>query len=145
MRSWFWEPDDVSEHPVVRSAMESACKLGHNYLGTEHLLLGVMANSGGMREILDVYGLDYAKVFSAICEIVGESESEPLLKWAPMTPRARKVCKGAGKNAKRNARSEIRVEDFFGAIVAEEDGVPHYLLNHRFDIDMDELRRRVAG
>jgi len=145
MSSWLSDPNGLPDHPVVRSAAEDACKLCHHYIGTEHLLLGVLANAGEIREVTEKHGLYYAKVFNAVREMIGEGDSEPVSQSPPKTPRARKVCKAARKFARRNSRSEVRVDDLFRAILAEEDGVPQYLFTNRFEIDLDELRSSLES
>ena len=109
----------MSDHPVILAAVRDACRLGG---------------------VVEEYGLEYANAFEAVRQMIGEGDSELFLKWRPKTPRARSVCKAARKIAREGSRSEVRVDDLFRAILAEEDGVPRYLLSKRFGIEIDAFR-----
>src|SRR5581483_3306384 len=75
---------------VVSVAQEEARGLGHNYIGTEHLLLGLLRGEGVANRVLHDFGFEVDAVRAQVEEIAGRGD-EPLRDQIPFTPRAKKV------------------------------------------------------
>lgn len=76
---------------ALQNAQNIACALGHTYIGSEHLLLGILKESESVgSRILLSRGITYDKVRSRLCELVGTG-SKTLLSAADMTSRTRRI------------------------------------------------------
>lgn len=81
---------------VVVGAQREAAALQHNYIGTEHILLGLLRVEGGAAfELLALFEVPVAAVQARVEEIVGRGDAVVPAKQLPFTPRAKKVL-GAG-------------------------------------------------
>jgi ATP-dependent Clp protease ATP-binding subunit ClpC len=77
---------------VILIAQEEAKRLNHDYVGTEHLLLGLIALGEGVAaQVLANLGVDLRRVRSEVEKIVGTGDNVMLLGEIPFTPRAKKV------------------------------------------------------
>src|SRR5438093_13767244 len=86
---------------VLSLAQEEAQRFNHNYIGTEHLLLGLVRESDGVAaKVLSNLGVELAKVRSAVEFIIGRGERAPAGEIG-LTPRAKKVIELAVDEARR--------------------------------------------
>ncbi|MBO0810205.1 MAG: NDP-hexose 4-ketoreductase, partial [Actinobacteria bacterium] len=113
---------------VVVLAQEEARLLDHNYIGTEHLLLGLIHEGEGvaaraLRE-LDI-GLDTVR--SQVLEIIGRGQQPPQ-GHIPFTPRAKKVLELSLREAKNLAHNYIGTEHILLGLIREGDGVAAQVL-----------------
>jgi ATP-dependent Clp protease ATP-binding subunit ClpC len=114
---------------VVVLAQEEARRLKHNYVGTEHLLLGLLREGqGSARTILRQMGLSAQSVRSSVKRIIGEG-TEPAAGAARFTPRAKKVL----ELSVRAEGDEGRVQShrILLALLEEGEGVAAEILNER--------------
>ena len=85
---------------VFVAAQDEARALGHSYVGTEHLLLGVMKSANGEAyNVLREHGLDYASLKQEIIAVVGAGIPRENVSSPQMTPRARKIIELAYEEA----------------------------------------------
>jgi len=128
---------------VVVLAQEEARTLGHNYIGTEHLLLGLAAEGNGVgATVLAEAGLSLeilrADVVRIIGDVAGEAEGR-----IPFTPRAKKVLEYSLREALKLSHNYIGTEHLLLAIVAEGEGVAaQILVSH--GLGAEETRARVV-
>ncbi|HLI09490.1 MAG TPA: Clp protease N-terminal domain-containing protein [Ktedonobacteraceae bacterium] len=114
---------------VLAQAEEEARQLNHNYIGTEHLLLGLL-NEGDNQaaKVLNDLGIDLASVRAAVEGIVGRGE-EPVVGEMSLTPRTLKVIGIAGSEAhKLNAGSKVAPEHLLLGLVLEGQGMAARIL-----------------
>jgi ATP-dependent Clp protease ATP-binding subunit ClpA len=108
---------------VVVSAQEEARMLGHGYIGTEHILLGLLAEGEGLAAralaALEI-SLDAAR--EQVAEIIGEGTGAPT-GHIPFTPRAKKVLELSLREAQRLGDSYIDTEHILLGLVREGEGV----------------------
>jgi ATP-dependent Clp protease ATP-binding subunit ClpC len=129
---------------VVVFAQEEARDLKHNYIGTEHLLLGVLRVEDGLgARVLADLGVRLDEVRGQVTRIVGPGDEEPSGQ-IPFTPRAKKVLELALREARRLGSSHIGTEHILLGIVREGDGVAARILLH-FEADAEKIRRQYAA
>ena len=113
----------VRSRRVLRFSWEEAQRFQHSYIGTEHLLLGlVRENRGTAAVVLRNLGVDLNKVRSAVQFIIGRGDhivSGPLA----LTPRAKKVLELAADEARRLNHDYIGTEHLLLGLAREEDGI----------------------
>lgn len=108
---------------VLRLAQIEAQGLGHNYLGTEHLLLGLLAEREGLAaRILTELGVEQDKLRSAVETIVGRGTGQVHGEMG-LTPRAKKVIELAVDEAQRLRHDYVGTEHLLLGIMREGEGV----------------------
>ena len=129
---------------VLRLAQDSAKAMKHNYLGTEHLLLGLLGEEEGLASVVLLnLGATYEEVEKIISKIVGQSD-KPVVLAPPLTPRTKKVIELALREALSLGHNYIGTEHLLLAMVREGDGVGMRVLSE-FDIDADKVRNEVIS
>lgn len=118
---------------VVVQAQEEARSLQHNYIGTEHLLLGLLGVPDGIgARALRQLGLGRDTVVADVEKIVGRGKDNPS-GHIPFTPRAKKVLELALREALQLSHSYIGTEHILLALIREGDGVAAQILADRLD------------
>jgi predicted DNA-binding transcriptional regulator AlpA len=113
---------DRARSAVVK-AQEEARLLNHNYIGTEHLLLGLIAIEEGLAyQVLAVQGVTLPAVRSQIDDMIGRGTSTPEGR-IPFTPRGKKVLELALREALQLGHNYIGTEHVLLALIRETDGV----------------------
>ena len=109
---------------VLSLAQEEAQRFNHNYIGTEHILLGLVKESdGAAARILISLSLELNKVRSAVEFIIGRGERRPSPGEIGLTPRAKKVIELAVDEARRLNQQFIGTEHLLIGIMREGEGV----------------------
>lgn len=125
---------------VVRS-QEEARTLKHNYIGTEHLLLGVLYTDGFAGSILRQSGLVLDDIRERIVSITGTGNSQTS-GHVPFTPRAKKVLEFALREALALGENDIDVEHILLGILREGEGVGFAILS-TFNVSLESVRAAV--
>ncbi|HLV34555.1 MAG TPA: Clp protease N-terminal domain-containing protein, partial [Spirillospora sp.] len=122
---------------LLRGAAEEAHKIGHNYLGVEHLFMAATRNDDGpICRLLARAGLDPHDVRRAIRREVGVGE-DPLREVLPLTPRAAMILSLAIFLAERDEEEDINENHFMMALLQEGESVPvRVLMDMGFDINL---------
>ena len=108
---------------AISIANEIAAELGHNYIGTEHLLYGLVEEGTGIAsKVLQNQGLSSEHILDEIDELIGKSE-ESLDKPAGFTPRTKRVIENAFLEAKKMGNEYIGTEHLLIGIMIEGDSV----------------------
>jgi ribosomal protein S18 acetylase RimI-like enzyme len=116
---------------VVVLAQEEARILGHNYIGTEHLLLGLIAEGEGVAaRALGRLHVSLSAVRAEVQEIVGQGDTTPTA-HIPFTPRAKKVLELALRESHGLGHNYIGTEHILLGLVREGDGVAAQVLRSR--------------
>ncbi|MHB0979154.1 MAG: ATP-dependent Clp protease ATP-binding subunit [Thermoleophilia bacterium] len=127
---------------VVVLAQEEARDLKHNYIGTEHLLLGLLREGDGVAaRVLGTLDVSLEDVRGEIMRIVGEGEHETQGQ-IPFTPRAKKVLELALREALSLGHNYIGTEHILLGLVRESEGVAARIMND-LDADADRIRQEV--
>jgi ATP-dependent Clp protease ATP-binding subunit ClpC len=108
---------------VLSLAQEEAQRFNHNYIGTEHILLGLVRETEGVAaRVLSSLGVDLTKVRSAVEFIIGRGE-KPAQGEIGLTPRAKKVVELAVDEARRMNHTYIGTEHLLIGLLREGEGV----------------------
>jgi len=127
---------------IVVLAQEEARMLQHNYIGTEHLLLGLIHEGEGVAaEALESLGIGLEAVRQQVEEIIGRGQQAPS-GHIPFTPRAKKVLELALREAIQLGHNYIGTEHILLGLIREGDGVAAQVLV-RLGADLDRTRQRV--
>jgi len=127
---------------VVVLAQEEARTLKHNYIGTEHILLGLLREEEGLAaRVLESLDITVERVRGQVVRIVGSGE-EVTSGQIPFTPRAKKVLELALREALSLGHNYIGTEHILLALVRENEGVAARILLD-FDADSEKIRNEV--
>src|SRR5579875_1492526 len=108
---------------VLELALEEARSFNHNYIGTEHLLLGLLRDGDGVAaRVLDELGVGLDGVRAAVERKIGRGE-EPITGDLPYTPRVRKVLALAVDEAERMGHLFVRTEHILLGLVRDGGGI----------------------
>lgn len=109
---------------VLDHAQEEARRLNHHYLGTEHILLGLVRERDGVAaKVLAELGVDLARVRKDVEFIIGKGGPEPYTGDVGLTPRAKMVLLLANGEATRLSHNYVGTEHLLLALLQEGDGV----------------------
>jgi len=107
----------------LRFAQEEAQLFQHNYIGTEHLLLGLLRETGGgAAKVLNHLGIEIEKAREAVEHIIGRGD-RIILGEIGLTPRAKKVIELSVDEARRLNQQNIVTEHLLLGIVRQGDGI----------------------
>src|SRR4051812_12751148 len=127
---------------VVVLAQEEARILKHNYIGTEHILLGLLREEEGLAaRVLESLDITVERVRAQVVRIVGSGE-EVTSGQIPFTPRAKKVLELAFREALSLGHNYIGTEHILLGLVRENEGVAARILLD-FDADSEKIRNEV--
>jgi ATP-dependent Clp protease ATP-binding subunit ClpA len=127
---------------VVVLAQEEARMLNHNYIGTEHILLGLSREGEGLAaEALESLGISLDAVRQQVEEIIGQGQQVPS-GHIPFTPRAKKVLELSLREALQLGHNYIGTEHILLGLIREGDGVAAQVLV-RLGADLNRVRHQV--
>ncbi|MEA1963859.1 MAG: ATP-dependent Clp protease ATP-binding subunit, partial [Candidatus Aerophobetes bacterium] len=128
---------------VVLLAREEAKRLGHDYLGTEHILLGLIREGEGVGAVaLQNLGIDLAQVRTEVEKAVGRGGGILFLGQIPFTPRAKKVLELAVAEAKEMGHNYVGTEHILLGLIREGEGVASQILTN-LGADLHKVREEV--
>jgi ATP-dependent Clp protease ATP-binding subunit ClpA len=127
---------------VVVLAQEEARMLGHGYIGTEHILLGLLAEGEGpAAQALAALEISLDAARELVAEIIGEGTGQPALHM-PFTPRTKKVLELSLREAQRLGDSYIGTEHILLGLAREGEGVGAQVLD-RLGASTDRVLAQV--
>jgi hypothetical protein len=144
----FFERFSDEARRVVVLAQEEARSLGHNYVGTEHLLLGLLKlEEGAAADVLRMLGVSHAAARAQLVEIVGEGDEAPTGRL-PFTPRSKKALELALREKTARGARCIEPEHVLLVLAREPETVSAQILT-RLAVTEETLRaaveKRLAG
>ncbi|MFQ6065720.1 MAG: ATP-dependent Clp protease ATP-binding subunit [bacterium] len=130
---------------VILLAREEAKRLDHDYLGTEHILLGLIREGEGVgATALQNLGLDLARVRRGVEKAVGRGGGTLFLGQIPFTPRAKKVLELAVTEARNLGHNYIGTEHLLLGLIREGEGVAAQILTN-LGADLEKVREEVVN
>ncbi|HEY3266014.1 MAG TPA: ATP-dependent Clp protease ATP-binding subunit [Armatimonadota bacterium] len=139
-----WQRFTERTRRVIFFAQEEAARLGENYVGTEHLLLGlVRENDSVAARILERLGVNLGRVRQEIERQVARGDGR-LGQEMQLTPRAKRVIDLAYEEARQLNNNYIGTEHLLLGLVRESDGIAGRVLA-RLGVDLDRTRREVMA
>ncbi len=128
---------------VLALARKEADRFNHNYVGTEHLLLGLIKLGQGVAvNVLQKMGLDLETVRMEVEKQVGSGPETQMVGNIPYTPRVKKVLALAGKEAKSLNHSYVGTEHILLGLLREGEGVAARVLKN-LEIDIERARNEI--
>jgi ATP-dependent Clp protease ATP-binding subunit ClpC len=132
-------------HVVELAQNEEPRQFNHNYAGTEHLLLGLLDEGGGIAaKVLRDFGVEITTVQRAVEAIIGHGD-EPSRGRMEFSPRARKVLGLAADEARKLDHNVIGTGHLLLGLVRDEEGIGALILKHPkgANVNLEELRTAV--
>src|SRR5437660_807490 len=128
---------------VLALARKEADRFNHNYVGTEHLLLGLIKLGQGVAvNVLQKMGLDLETVRMEVEKQVGSGPETKMVGNIPYTPRVKKVLALAGKEAKALNQSYVGTEHILLGLLREGEGVAARVLKS-LEVDIERTRNEI--
>jgi len=128
---------------VIRLSREEALRLGHDYIGTEHLLLGIIREGQGVAvRILRNLDVDLVKLKKAIEDTVRSSGGTLTIGNIPLTKQAEKVLKITQIESKIYKSDVIGTEHILLSLLRDEDNIATQIL-HQFNVTYDNARSEL--
>src|SRR5262247_1797195 len=128
---------------VLALARKEADRFNHNYVGTEHLLLGLIKLGQGVAvNVLQKMGLDLETVRMEVEKQVGSGPETKMVGSIPYTPRVKKVLALAGKEAKALNHSYVGTEHILLGLLREGEGVAARVLKS-LELDIERTRNEI--
>ena len=129
---------------VLSLAQEEATQFNHNYIGTEHILLGLIRESEGVAaKVLTNLKADTQKIRSAVEFIIGKGD-KPTSGEIGLTPRAKKVIELAVDEARKQGHHYIGTEHLLIGLMREGDGIGSNVLES-LDLSLDNIREETQN
>lgn len=130
---------------IILIAQEEAKRLNHDYVGTEHILLGLSAIEGTVsNKILSNLGVTFRKVRQEIEKMVGVGDTIMLLGEIPFTPRAKKVLEFSVEESQMLGTEHIGTEHILLGLIREEEGMACKILEN-LGLNLDLVRDTVLS
>ncbi len=130
---------------VLTLSRKEAQRFKHNYVGTEHLLLGLIKLGQGVAvNVLERMGLELETVRVEVENQVGSGPEQPLTDSIPYTPRVKKVLALANKEAKQLNHSYVGTEHLLLGLLREGEGVAARVLQS-LDVDIQRTRQEILA
>ena len=122
---------------IMKYAKEEAIRLGHSYVGSEHLLLGLLREDSGLgSKIFDIYDCDIEDIRAMVEDMIKTSGGTMTLGHLPLTRRAERILRNAFNEASTMGATIADDEHLLLAILKETEGIAYEVLNsHNLDYD----------
>ena len=131
---------------ALLTAQREAAQLGRTYVGTEHLLLGVLSDPGAASVVLKGITLDAAR--QEIIQILGRGDDDSPVRTMVYTPRTKKVLEQSVREARELKQNYVGTEHILLALMREREGVAaHVMIKMGMDLGKarEELLRALSG
>lgn len=126
---------------VLALSQEEAVRLGHNNIGTEHILLGLVREGNGIAaKALESLGLEVAKIQEEVEKLIGAGKQP--MQTIHYTPRAKKVVELSQDEARKLGHSYVGTEHILLGLIREGEGVAARVLNN-LGVSLNKARQQV--
>jgi len=124
---------------IIKQSKEEAIRLGHSYVGSEHLLLGMLKEDPGLaKKVLDVYDIDSDEMVAMIEDMIKSSGGTMTLGHLPLTRRAERILRNAFSEASSRGETMADDEHLLLALLRESEGIASDILKS-FSLDYDTV------
>ncbi|MFH1387447.1 MAG: AAA family ATPase [bacterium] len=138
----FYDYFSDSANRVLQLATEEANRLGHDYVRTEHLLLGLIKSEGVASKVLQKLGVDIVNLFSDVESLIGHGEGSP--QKMTLSPRAKKALELAYQAARELGFNYVGEEHILLGIIREGESLAAQSL-HKRKINFDKVAREIIA
>ena len=140
-----WDKFTNRAKQVKKLAEKEAQRLNHNYVGTEHILLGLIRLGQGVAvDVLKKLNLDFDTIRMEIEKIVGTGSEKPTTTPPVTTPRATRVFELAAEEAARMKHNYVGTEHLLLGLLMEQDGVAARVMRN-LDVDLEQTRQEIVN
>src|SRR3989449_1796786 len=130
---------------VLALAQDEAIRFNHNYIGTEHLLLGLVREGEGVAaRALDSLGVELSKVRTAVEFTIGRGDSTTSPSEITLSPRTKKVIELATDEARKLGHSHVGTEHLLLGLVREGEGIASGVLES-LGVSLEKVRHQVIA
>jgi ATP-dependent Clp protease ATP-binding subunit ClpC len=130
---------------AIEYARDEAARLKHDYIGTEHLLLGVLRlGEGRAVDILNNLGIDLNELRQSVEDVVQPSGGTMAMGQLPLTARAKKLLEVSAQEARALRSKDIDTEHLLLAMLRDEEGVAAQVLS-MYDVDYKEVYEELKN
>ncbi|HHI03831.1 MAG TPA: ATP-dependent Clp protease ATP-binding subunit, partial [candidate division Zixibacteria bacterium] len=130
---------------AIEYARDEAARLRHDYIGTEHLLLGLIKlGEGRAAEIVGNLGIELGDLKMSVEEVVQPSGGTMTMGQLPLTARAKKTLEVSGQEARALKSKDIDTEHILLALLKDEEGVAAQVLS-MYEIDYKEVYEELKN
>ena len=124
---------------IIKQSKEEAIRLGHSYVGSEHLLLGLLKEESGLaKKVLDVYDIDPSEMVAMIEDMIKTSGGTMTLGHLPLTRRAERILRNAFSEASSRGETIADDEHLILAMLRETEGIAYEILKS-FSLDYETV------
>jgi len=124
---------------IIKLSKEEAIRLGHSYVGSEHLLLGLLKEDKGLsKKVLDVYDIDSNEMIAMLEDMIKTSGGTMTLGHLPLTRRAERILRNAFSEASSRGETIADDEHLLLAMLRESEGIAYEILKS-FSLDYDTV------
>ena len=129
---------------IMKFAKEEAIRLGHSYVGSEHLLLGILREEKGISiKILDIFDCDIISMCAMVEDMIKASGGTMTLGHLPLTRRAERILRNAYNEATGLGVSVADDEHLLLAILRESEGIAFEVMN-AYNLDYESIKEEVS-
>ncbi len=118
-----------SAREAIRLATETAYDMAHNYIGTEHLLIGLTKANGVAGRVLDEHEVDEEKLVEMVKQLIAPEGGISIMEKDNFTPRVRRILDASAKESMRLKSEQIGTEHILMALIKDSDCIAVRLLN----------------
>jgi ATP-dependent Clp protease ATP-binding subunit ClpA len=130
---------------VLALAQDEAIRFNHNYIGTEHLLLGLIREGEGVASrALDSLGVELSKARTSVEFIIGRGDSTTSPSEITLSPRTKKIIELAIDEARKLGHSHVGTEHLLLGLVREGEGIAARVLNS-LGVTLEKVRHQVIA
>ena len=130
---------------IIKQSKEEAIRLGHSYVGSEHLLIGLLKSGTGMaKKIIDVFDIDSNDMISMIEDMIKSSGGTMTLGHLPLTRRAERILRNAFSEASARGEATADDEHVLLALLLESEGIASDILKS-FSLDYDTVNDLISS
>ena len=124
---------------IIKQSKEEAIRLGHSYVGSEHLLLGLLKENSGLgKKVLDVFDIDPNEMVAMIEDMIKTSGGTMTLGHLPLTRRAERILRNAFSEASSRGETIADDEHLILAMLRETEGIAYEILKS-FSLDYETV------
>mgnify|MGYP001361548973 CR=1 FL=1 len=130
---------------IIKRSKEEALRLGHSYVGSEHLLLGLVKENYGLsKKILDVYDIDTDEIISMIEDLIKPAGGTMTLGHLPLTRRAERILRNSFNEASTQGEPKADDEHLLLAMLCESEGIAVEILKS-FTLEYESVKDLIIS
>ena len=130
---------------IIKQSKEEAIRLGHSYVGSEHLLIGLLKEETGLaKKVIDVFDIDSNDMIAMVEDMIKSSGGTMTLGHLPLTRRAERILRNAYNEATKRNESIADDEHVLLALLLESEGIARDILKS-FSLDYDTVNDLIGS